>query len=112
MKTLADFKRKLKVGVKLHTIFHKEFSHRLPNDDNKTSTVVYKDKDLGIREVSVVKSNAFALKTIQTNGTIIDSWCQYPKASDVKIQDDKITIYEEKGERVLTYKFVEENENT
>lgn len=102
MKTLADFKRQLKVGVKLAAIYHKHFAGR--TEEGKP---VWTDKDLGTREVSIVQSNSFALKTPQTDGTFRDSWCHFPKAKECKINNDSVVIYEEDGLPVLTYRFVE-----
>lgn len=132
MKTLSDFKKRLKVGVKLHCIHHLTFAGR-----DEQGVVIYKDKDLGIREVSIVQSNSFALKTdrkepvytldefnnrIESGEFIsktVDSWCSYPKASEAKIVDENtITIFEpdtRNGQAyetapkiaVLTYKFID-----
>lgn len=112
MKNLSDFKKRLAVGVKLHAIHHKTFAGR--DEQGKT---VYSDKDLGVREVSIVQSNSFALKTPRPDGIAVNSWCGYPKASDVKIVDaDTIEIYEESHpseavqkngrNKILTYRFV------
>jgi len=104
MKNVAEFKRGLKVGRKIHTIFHKEFSHR-----DEKGKVVYKDKDMGIREVSIVQSNSFAMKTTRSDGSTVNSWCNYPKASESLFNDGAVTILESEGDRkpVLTYKFVD-----
>lgn len=88
IKTVSDFKKALIVGVKLHCINHTNFSHY---DGN--GVAVYNDYDFGTREVSIVQSNSFALKTVRTDGNIVDSWCSYPKASEVIINgDNSITI--------------------
>ena len=98
MKTLSDFKKRLKVGVKLGAINHTNFGGR---DEN--GNVIYNDFDFGVRELSIVQSNSFAFKTIRTDGKIVDSWCSYPKASNVKINNENsITIFEENREKVLT----------
>lgn len=86
MKTLADFKRRLKVGVLLET------ESRYGN--------------LGVRPISVVQSNAFALKTINKEGKEQDSWCQFPKASDFEIEDENTVLILQNGNPVLRYTFV------
>lgn len=86
MKTLADFKRRLKVGVLLET------ESRYGN--------------LGVRPVSIVQSNAFALKTTKTDGKESDSWCQFPKASDFEIEDENTVLKYQNGNPVLRYTFV------
>ncbi len=111
MKNVSDFKKRLKVGSLLHTVYHNEFAGR-----DEKGEAVYKDKDRGTRSVSSVKSTQFALATEQTNGKVVDSWCSFPKASECKILDENtIQILQEdyrvrEGEKplipLLTYKFV------
>lgn len=106
MKTLADFKKRLTVGTKLEAIHHFNLIGR-----ESDGTPIYGNKDLGTREVSIVQSNSFALKTTRTDGTVVDSYCEYPKAKQVIFKDsDTITILEEQRDGkllpVLTYKFV------
>lgn len=86
MKTLADFKRRLKVGTLLAT----ESRHG----------------DLGIRPVSIVQSNAFALKTTRPDGTVADSWCEFPKARDFKVVDENTVLISVDVEVTLKYTFV------
>ena len=124
MKTLADFKKRLQIGVQLQAIHHLSFMGR-----DEKGAPIYGDKDLGTREVSIVQSNSFALKTtkhepvygrdefgnrIETGETIVklvDSWCSYPKAKECIIKDENtILILEEQRDGqlipVLTYKFI------
>ena len=110
MKNLSDFKKQLKTGVKIKTTFHQASAGR---DEN--GQLILKDEDKGIREVSIVQSNSFALKT-EKQGKFVDSWCSYPKATECKIIDDKtIVVYtedfrqREKRELIpcLTYQFVD-----
>ena len=46
MKTLSDFKKRLKVGVKLGAINHTNFGGR---DEN--GNVIYNDFDFGVRDI-------------------------------------------------------------
>ena len=91
MKTLADFKRKIKEGVQIETFNH------------------YLNVSFGIRKVSIVQSNSFALETIK-EGEKVDSWCQYPKAKDIEFVDNNTAciFWQLRGQRtkVLTYKFL------
>ena len=91
MRNLTDFKKRIKVGVMLET-----FNHNIGN--------------MGIRSVSVVQKNSFAFETKRPDGTVIDSWCDFPKSKDIEIVDENtITIYWEiNAERkpILTYRFV------
>jgi hypothetical protein len=115
MKTVADFKRALKPGVILHTI-----SHRESKRDEQGNVIraedglpVFTDRDMGNTTVSIVQSTQFAVKRTRTDGTTQDSWCAYPKASQVKIEGNSITILEDCRERgmqpILTYTIVEAN---
>lgn len=73
MKTLADFKRAMKVGS-----YWTGFNH------------LYKSS-LGLREVSKVQSNAFAF-LIPESGQ--NSWCDFPKAKDIEFgEDGSVNIY-------------------
>ena len=101
--TVADFKRLLQIGVKVSCIFHME---RAGRDEN--GNVFYKDLEREEREVTIKQSNSFALKTWKANeNKFVNSWCSYPKASEVIIKDNKITMLEEDREGaeipVLTY---------
>ena len=99
MKTLADFKRRLKVGVKLETTHARLGS-------------------FGIREIGLVNTVNFAMKTIKKTDSTqkekafehVLSYCEYPKASDFEVVDENTAnIYWGEGakrELILTYKFV------
>lgn len=76
MKTLAAFKRRLEVGVRMKIDYH-----------------AYITKDRGFREISILKKMDFALKTQKLVGIEVihedqvvfyDSWVLIPKASMVK----------------------------
>lgn len=88
--TVADFKRALQIGAKVHCIYHMKVSGR---DENNNP--VYESEDKGVREVSIKQTNSFALKTHRTDGKIVDSWCNYPKATECIIKDNTVTILEE-----------------
>lgn len=110
MKTLADFKRRIQLGVKLHGIFHRKFKEHDPENPLR---IVYCDEDKGIREVSIVQSNAFALKTPSTGQTapFVNSWMHYPPAKMFKVIDDNTIQFmepdvENKLIPFITYKFV------
>jgi len=90
IKSLADFKKLLIIGAKVHCIFHQSFNGR---DENKNC--IYKDEDKGTRPVSIKQTNSFALKTTKTDGEEVNSWCSYPKASECIIKDNQLTILQE-----------------
>jgi hypothetical protein len=83
MKTIADFKRSLTVGSKLHSIFHQASLGR-----DAQGQIILGDEDKGIREVSIVQSNSFALKTVNREGKTVDSWMSYPKKDECKFLDE------------------------
>lgn len=93
-KTLAEFKRLLKVGEKLNKIDHQ---HMIGRDaQNKP---IYGDREYPTREISIVQTNSFALKTENTDlktgnldGTYFDSWCQLPKASLCRTEYNRLII--------------------
>lgn len=98
---LSQFKKNLKVGAKLAAIYHKEFAGR-----DEQGNPVWKDKVLDVRGISIVQSNAFACKTVRSDGKEVDSWCHLPKAKDAKIENNRLTIFEDDGSPILTYWFV------
>jgi hypothetical protein len=94
-KSISEFKKNLAVGDSVHCYNH------------------IQKKDMGIRKVSIVQTNSFALATPQAGSNEVkDSWCDYPKASMVKIEDNVLTVLiktNPSGELIpaLSYKFVE-----
>lgn len=90
--TLAEFKRILTTGDNVHC-----YNHIL-------------NKDMGTRKVSIVQTNSFALATPQVGSDQVkDSWCEYPKASMVKIEDNVLTVLVPRDGNfipALSYKFV------
>lgn len=98
MKSLAAFKRHIKPGQKWHAY------HHLPG------------KDLGVREVAKVNSVGFYLYTVKTDGTIGQSFMDFPKSDLIEFNDDgSVTIfwpasvmYDQPRRAVLTYKQVYE----
>ncbi len=88
-KSVSEFKKVLAIGDRLHAVNHTKL---VGYDDNKKP--IYGDFDMGIREVSIKQSNSFALKTVRSDGKVVDSWCSYPKASDCKIENNVLVIYE------------------
>lgn len=115
MKNLAEFKRAIIPGVKLHTIWHQATKKDDQGNVCRTENghIEYTDEDRGEREVSIVQTTQFALKTLQ-KGEYKDSWITFPKASQTKFNDDgSVTILEPDYRipaqpliPILTYKFV------
>jgi hypothetical protein len=91
-KTLAEFKKILQVGDNLHCMNH------------------IRNLDMGVRKVSIAQTNSFALSTRHVGSQeMVDSWCEYPKASLVKIENNVLTVLvrNSTGELIpaLSYRF-------
>ena len=114
MKTVSDFKKALKVGTKLHTIYHVESKRDEAGNVIRLADGLpaYTDKDMGIAPVTVVQTTQFAVERTKTDGSKANSWMQYPKASLSQVNGNSITIFEEdyyhRGRTaILTYTIVE-----
>lgn len=102
MKTIADIKRAFVLGSKWQTIYHREFAGRAI--ENGKEVIEYKDKDMGIRAISIVQTTQVAFATIKADGTVKDSWIQFPKKQEVIFRDENsFTILDNDGKPVLTY---------
>lgn len=107
---LSQFKAKLSVGVKIETIHHMHPTGVKRDGDgkvirNEKGLPVYDPVNLGLSEVARVQSNAFTVWR-DHNGEKVESWCNFPKASQCTFNDDgSMTISEEYG-AVITYKIV------
>jgi len=91
MKNLSDFKKSATLGSKWIGVRHQgKFEGR-----DEQGKAFYSSIVLPPREVSVVQSNAIAFKHTNTDGTVVDSWIQFPKAKECKFpSEDTIEIYE------------------
>ena len=104
MKTVADLKRTIKVGVKLASTYHLKFAG---HEDGKT---LYQDEYKGIREVTISSPTQFALKTFYTKDNIYrDSFMPWPKRDEVIFNSDGSFTIQEKDDRtgqwvkIITY---------
>lgn len=111
IKTLADFKRALKVGQLINCTRHIKVGI-----DPQTGEILTQDEVLPTRVISIVQSNSFAVTTYKLpGGEMRDSWAEFPKSANVECIDNKITFYSEgtlninKRQRIkmLTYSFPE-----
>jgi len=89
IKTIADLKRAVKVGAKIGYIHYNNRSSKTPAGEFISEAI-----HNPIREISIVMSHAFAIRTQHTDGTLIDSWVIYPKGKDCKIEGNKVTVFE------------------
>lgn len=99
MKTIADFKRRLTVGTKLKTIRY------IKKDEG---WVEWMDDWIGleVREVSLIKSNCFAIKTFsKRRERWEDSFLDYPTKKEFSVINDN-TIAITKDFVKLVYEFV------
>lgn len=98
---LSQFKNQVIIGTRLSCIYHMDLNGR-----DKNGNMTYKDKVTPDRPVSIVQTNAIALTTTKKDGTLTDSWLQWPKASECKIIDNNtLEVYEEET-KVLTYQII------
>ena len=88
MKTLADIKRAMTTGSKWHT-----YNHPM-------------NRDMGVREVSIIQSNCFALKTIKADGSASNSFCDWPKVKDVLFHGSDSFSIIENDTPLLTYSLI------
>ncbi len=92
MKTLADFKKAVTIGSQWVVTRHQG---KFTGERDAQGRAIYSAVVMPPREVSIVQTNSFALKTTNTDGKVVDSWLQFPKAKDVKfLSEDSIEIYE------------------
>ncbi len=109
MKTLTDFKNAIQVGVTVKTTHHQKFAGR-----DEKGNIIYGDDEMEPAQVSIKQTTQFAVKRTRKDGTQADSWMQYGKASECKIEGNKITFFcedyrirdEKKMVPLLTYEIV------
>lgn len=77
MNSLADFKRAMQVGTKWHGYNH-----------------AFK-MDFGVRECTFRNGTSFVFRTTRTDGKVVDSWLDFPKASECTFKlDGTIELWE------------------
>ena len=89
MKTLALFKREMKEGKidRMEMISHSIVREGIKTRYNNTRVWT-------TREVGIVQSNAYTLKT-EKDGKIVDSWNYYPLANLFRYELDIVTFIQE-----------------
>ncbi len=94
MKTITELKGKIKVGARMST---KMFWIK-----NNEYVLIAEMPD---REISIVQSNGFALKTWKEEGRkFVDSWCTWPKRTDFfPIDDVTFEVRWEGGKLVYSF---------
>lgn len=99
MRTLAEFKRAIKKGIQIKTVYHQEFNGR-----DEKGLLLLKDREVEAREVVNVNTVSFTLNTLK-NSKYIESYCYWPKANEIVFnQDGSITILEEFDDRYVSEK--------
>ena len=86
MKTLAQLKRDLQVGVKVKTIINN----------------CRPEREGEIREIVKAQTNAIVFKTAYNSG---ESWLWWPKAKDVIYYDNVFELYED-GFLIFQYEII------
>ena len=78
MNTISDFKRRVKIGTKM-------YSELYWAEKDGTLKLIQTHQE---RPVSIVQSNAFALKTWrEKDQSFRDSWCEWPKKDQFSVID-------------------------
>ena len=100
---ISQFKKALKPGLKMgcRLIYYNQ------NPENKELLPVVEERP--IREIGRVQSNCFTLKTL-IKGEWVESYCNFPKATECIVRNNTLIIYEELVGRqlpVLEYWFEE-----
>lgn len=91
-KTFAQLKRDLQIGTKIRMI---------KREVNGQAASVIPE----VREITIVQSNAIALKTVlELDGMIGNSWLYFPKASQVEYIGNTFIIND--GDFKLTYEII------
>lgn len=85
--TLAEFKRILEVNDKLECTRH------------TFNPCIYP-----VRKVTIKQTNCFALETKLPDGRFENSYLEYPKARECKVENNQLIILEN-GNPYLTYSF-------
>ena len=93
MKTLADLKRRIRVGTKIEKTEH-------INIDNGVR-VKQPPHPSGVREVVKVQSNAWEIRSPEDEST---SWLDIPKASELTLNGNEFTITTWEGRLQMTYR--------
>ena len=94
IRTLADIKRRMQVGVRLTSIYRAP-TFEFPLGDP--------DPVIQPREVLEVKAGGVWMSSTNKSGR---SWMEWPMASDIRIVDgDSFEVLED-GARILSYHFV------
>lgn len=88
--SLSDFKKKVKAGVKLHTLHHLKSLGR-----DESGEIQYTTEDLGVATVKAVQTNAMVVERKKKDGTLYGSWFHFPKASECRIEEGKLIYLDE-----------------
>jgi hypothetical protein len=95
MQTLADLKRRMKVGTKIRKIGHID-----------TVVGAHTPHPSGVREVKKVQSNSWALGYPEDKKDF--SWLDIPKASELEFDGNKFTITTWEGTLQMTYEIIDD----
>jgi len=90
MKTLTDFKNAIQVGVIVKTTHHQKSAGR-----DEQGKLILVSEEMEPAPVSIKQTTQFAVKRTRKDGTQADSWMSFGKASECKIEGNKITFYAE-----------------
>lgn len=109
--SLAETKRRIVIGTQLKLVRHDWFTGGGMTVHGNLGTTVLKGRiEVGcIRTVSRVQTAQFALATPQPDGSVKDSWVQWPKASSFRVTANGFEIdlkHTGTFEEAMGYEFV------
>lgn len=90
MKTLTDFKNAIRVGTMIKTTHHQKSAGR-----DEQGKLILVSEEMEPAPVSIKQTTQFAVSRTMKDGSQRDSWMQYGKASECKIEGNKITFFAE-----------------
>jgi hypothetical protein len=103
MKTFADLKRRCLPGIALELTYHHMFSDPTVINGNGGTTTLAPKLAVGmVRTISRSQTNAITF-TMESGR---ESWLYWPKAADVRIDDENSFSILENGKPIISYRFV------
>lgn len=97
LQTIADFKRAMRLGVRVKTTHHSTrvtgYVTKDAQSDTPERTPIYEtvSRDMGEREVASANSVGFSFWT-EKDGKRVQSYCNWPKADCVKFEGNRVVI--------------------
>lgn len=102
MKTISDFKKRMVKGAKLDS--QRYLWREYPVGSGEFHWMLFNEfKD---RVCTHSQSNSFACSVKKEDGSIVSSWCDWPKRGEVEFPDSDTAVIRKEG-IMLVYQFCE-----